>query len=245
VAVRLLESLGYVVETVETGQQAVEALRQRCYALVLMDCHMPAMDGFAATAAIRRHEAGHGRYTPIVALTADALAGDVQKSRAVGMDDHLTKPVTLERLAAVVERWSPESAAAASTGAHAPATAQDADAVLDRSVLATLQLLERGQSRLLPHLIRLYLQEAPAHLMALQEAVAQGDAGRVEELAHGLKGSAAQLGATRMQRICAALQEAGGRSDLGQAATQVAELQREFVRVRTALESVLHEAGTG
>jgi len=247
VAVRLLESLGYVVETVETGQQAVAALRQRRYALVLMDCHMPELDGFAATTAIRQqeHEAGQGHYTPIVALTADALAGDVQKSRSVGMDDHLTKPVTLERLAAVVERWSAASAAADPAGARAPATPQDTDAVLDRSVLATLQLLERGQSRLLPHLIRLYLQEAPAHLVALQEAVAQGDAGRVAELAHGLKGSSAQLGATRMHCICAALQEAGGRPDLRRAAAHVAELQREFVRVHAALEAVLQEAGAG
>jgi HPt (histidine-containing phosphotransfer) domain-containing protein len=112
-------------------------------------------------------------------------------------------------------------------------------------VLATLQELERGQSRLLPHLIRLYLQEAPAHLGALQEAVAQGDAGRVEELAHGLKGSSAQLGATRMHCICAALQEAGGRPDLRQAAAHVAKLEREFVRVRAALEAVLQEAGAG
>jgi CheY-like chemotaxis protein len=245
--VRLLESLGYVVETVETGQQAVEALRQRRYVLVLMDCHMPELDGFAATAAIRQQEqeAGQGHYTPIVALTADALAGDVQKSRSVGMDDHLTKPVTLERLAAVVERWSAESAATDPAGARAPATLQDADAVLDWGVLATLQELKCGQSRLLPHVICLYLQEAPAHLVALQEAVAQGDAGRVEELAHGLKGSAAQLGATRMRGICAALQQAGGRSDLRQAAAQVAELQREFVRVRAALEAVLQEAGAG
>ena len=85
----------------------------------------------------------------------------------------------------------------------------------------------------------------PAHLAALQEAVAQGDAGRVEDLAHGLKGSSAQLGATRMSRLCAALQEAGRRPDLRQVAAQVAELQREFVRVRAALEAVLHEAGTG
>jgi HPt (histidine-containing phosphotransfer) domain-containing protein len=112
-------------------------------------------------------------------------------------------------------------------------------------VLATLWELERGQSRLLPHLIRLYLQEGPAHLAALQEAVAQGAAGRVEELAHGLKGSSAQLGATRMSRLCAALQDAGHRPDLRQAAAQVDELQREFVRARAALEAVLHEAGTG
>jgi two-component system, sensor histidine kinase and response regulator len=247
VAVRLLESLGYVVETVETGQQVVEALRQRRYALVLMDCHMPELDGFAATAAIRQqeHEAGQEHYTPIVALTADALAGDVQKGRSVGMDDYLTKPVTLERLAAVVEHWSAESAAADPADARAPATPQDADAVLDRSVLATLQALECGQGRLLPRLIRLYLQEAPARLAALREAVAQGDASRVEELAHGFKGSSAQLGATRMHCLCAALQEAGGRSDLRQAAAQVAELQRQFGRVRAALEAMLYEAGTG
>jgi CheY-like chemotaxis protein len=246
VAVRLLESLGGAVETVQTGQQAVEALRQRRYALVLMDCHMPELDGFAATAAIRQHEAvqGQGQHTPIVALTADALVGDVQKSLAAGMDDHLTKPVTLERLAAVVERWVVPSAAEPA-GAMAPDPPEDTDPVLDRSVLATLQELKRGQSRLLPYLITLYLQEAPAQLATLRDAAAQGDAGRVEDVAHELKGSSAQLGAMRMSRQCAALQEAGGHADLGQAAAQVAELQREFVRVRTALEAVLHEAGTG
>ena len=72
-----------------------------------MDLHMPVLDGFAATAAIRRDEMKQraGRRLPIVALTADALAGDAEKSRAAGMDDHLSKPLTAERLVAVVERW--------------------------------------------------------------------------------------------------------------------------------------------
>jgi PAS domain S-box-containing protein len=107
VVVRQLESLGYEVQTVETGRQAVEAVQQGQYDLVLMDLHMPEMDGFAATAAIRQQEraAGQERRLPIVALTADALAGDAEKSLAVGMDDHLSKPLTVERLAAVVERW--------------------------------------------------------------------------------------------------------------------------------------------
>jgi CheY-like chemotaxis protein len=72
-----------------------------------MDVHMPALDGLAATAAIRSLEMAEGRERrlPIVALTADALAGDAEKSRAAGMDDHLAKPITLERLAAVLERW--------------------------------------------------------------------------------------------------------------------------------------------
>ena len=214
------------------------------YDLVLMDCHMPDMDGFAATVEIRRREGVGGRRTPIVALTADALSGDAERCLAAGMDDYLAKPVTAERLAAVVARWSAPSAAEPA-GAMAPDPPEDTDPVLDRSVLATLQELERrSQDQLLPRVIRLYLQEVPAQLAALQEAMAQGAAGRVEDLAHGLKGSSAQLGATRMSRLCAALQEAGGRPDLRQAA-QMAELQREFGRVRAALEAVLSEAGTG
>ena len=107
VAVHLLEGLGYAVEAVQTGRQAVDALRRRPYDLVLMDCHLPEMDGFAATAAIRREEADRGQHTPIVAMTADALAGDAEKCLAVGMDDYVAKPVTAERLAAVVARWAP------------------------------------------------------------------------------------------------------------------------------------------
>jgi CheY-like chemotaxis protein len=107
VAVGMLESLGYAVQAVETGRQAVEVVRAESYDLVLMDLHMPELDGFAATAAIRQQEqaAGQKRCLPIVALTADALPADVEKSRAVGIDDYLTKPLTVERLAAVVERW--------------------------------------------------------------------------------------------------------------------------------------------
>jgi signal transduction histidine kinase/CheY-like chemotaxis protein len=108
VAVRLLQGLGYVVDTAEDGRQAVEAVGQGHYDLVLMDVHMPELDGFAATAAIRRLEeasAGRRRHVPIVALTADALAGDAEKSLAAGMDDHLSKPITSQRLAAVLERW--------------------------------------------------------------------------------------------------------------------------------------------
>ena len=106
VAVHLLEGMGYAVEAVETGQQAVDALQRQPYDLVLMDCHMPEMDGFVATAAIRRQEAGSGPHTPIVAMTADALAGDAEKCLMAGMDDYVARPVTAERLAAVVARWA-------------------------------------------------------------------------------------------------------------------------------------------
>jgi CheY-like chemotaxis protein len=242
---------------VEHGQLAVQALAQGHYDLVLMDCHMPELDGFAAAAAIRRQEAekGQGHHTPIVAVTADALAGDAEKSLAAGMDDHLTKPITLERLATVVERWvaprtaepapDPASSDPADAGHGAPDPPAVAAAVLDADVVATLQELERHSHSLLPHLIHLFLQEMPVHLVALQDAVAQEDSSRVAELAHRLKGSAAQFGATQLSHRCAALQEAANRADLGQAATQMAALQREFVRVRAALASVLRVGSTG
>jgi PAS domain S-box-containing protein len=107
VAVRLLQGLGYAVQTAEDGRQAVEAMGRERYDLVLMDLHMPKLDGFAATAAIREQELTEGRerHVPIVALTADALTGDAERSLAAGMDDHLAKPVTRERLAAVLDRW--------------------------------------------------------------------------------------------------------------------------------------------
>jgi PAS domain S-box-containing protein len=106
VAAGMLQNLGYEVQTVEDGRQAVEAVGQEPYDLVLMDVHMPEVDGFAATAAIRRREAEQGGgHLPIVALTADAQPQDAEKSLLAGMDDHLSKPMTRERLVAILKRW--------------------------------------------------------------------------------------------------------------------------------------------
>jgi CheY-like chemotaxis protein len=235
VAVRLLQSLGCAVETVETGQQAVEAVRQGHYDLVLMDCHMPALDGFAATEAIRRHEqeAGQGHHTPIVALTADALAGDVPKSLAAGMDDHLAKPVTLERLAAVVARWAPAGGAGRS------------DVALDPSVIAALREMEQGQPGLLARMVGLYLRDARTQLAALRQAAERGDAHELEEAAHSLKGSSAQLGATAMVALCRDLETAAQAADSSRAAALVATLERTFEQVRAALAALPEAAGPG
>jgi signal transduction histidine kinase len=102
----MLEQLGYAVDTVENGREAVAAVVHRAYDLVLMDCHLPELDGYAATAAIRRAEAGAERRTPIIALTADARAEDAARCLAAGMDAYLAKPMTREALAAVVARWA-------------------------------------------------------------------------------------------------------------------------------------------
>jgi len=110
VVVRLLEKLGCRVDVAANGHEAITMLAQLAYDLVLMDCQMPEMDGFAATTAIRQREADSGQHTPIIAMTANAMQGDREYCLAAGMDDYISKPVKFDALAAMLRKWSPPPA---------------------------------------------------------------------------------------------------------------------------------------
>jgi CheY-like chemotaxis protein len=108
-AVVLLRRHGFEVEIAENGQEAVDKLRELQIDMVFMDCHMPVMDGYEATAEIRRLEAAVGRHTPIIAMTAAAMQTDRDRCLAAGMDDYLSKPVLADELRLVIEEWRPRA----------------------------------------------------------------------------------------------------------------------------------------
>ena len=112
VATTMLHKLGCTTDTVNNGKEAVEAVLRRAYDLVLMDCQMPELDGFAATRVIRENETRSPRRVPIVALTANVLQDDQDQCRAAGMDDHLAKPLRLDALRAALAKWLPAESAA-------------------------------------------------------------------------------------------------------------------------------------
>jgi signal transduction histidine kinase/DNA-binding response OmpR family regulator len=244
VARTMLEALGCAVELVSDGHAAVAAAQRERFDLILMDCQMPGMDGFAATGAIRRAEAGRGYRQPIVALTANAMAEDRDRCLGAGMDDYLAKPFERVQLQAILRRWIGRVATGRDVGTTAlgqvlqPSAGLPCAASLDGRALDQLRALQRaGAPSVLARVIGLYEREAPALLAAMREAVAAGEADGLRRAAHKLKSTSAVLGATRLTELCRAL-EAEARID-GATASQLEAIEVEYDRVRPALQAAL------
>jgi CheY-like chemotaxis protein len=132
VAVRLLERYGVRARVAADGREALAALAEEDFDAVLMDCQMPVLDGYEATAELRRRE-GDGRRTPVIAMTANAMKGDRERCIAAGMDDYITKPMRSQEVAAILERWLPGHVEDRSTQFEVPATARAGPLVGPRS----------------------------------------------------------------------------------------------------------------
>ena len=224
---RLLERAGHTVVMAADGGQALALLEGRNVDLVLMDVQMPEVDGFTATAEIRRRERERGGAAclPIVALTAHAMKGDREKCLAAGMDDYLAKPVTSEALAEVLGRVF------GGGGLVHEGSAADVGASKTPLDLARFQAYVGGDHALLRDLLTIFVEDVGGHLDAVRAAMDPFDAPGLARAAHTIKGSLRAIAATRAASLAERLERAGRGRDAALATIVMRRFEREIERL--------------
>jgi CheY-like chemotaxis protein len=226
--VRLLSNRGHSVVVASNGKQAVSALETQSFDVVLMDVQMPEMDGFEATAAIRQKDKAMGTHVPIIALTAHAMKGDRERCLAGGMDGYVSKPVQAEELIKAVEGLVGNSPATGKASDHT-------NEVLDRELaLARVD----GDEGLLADLAKLFCEECPKLLFAVEDAVARRDTAALKRAAHSLKGSMSTFAAREATEAALRLEELASAGELVDAEGAYRLLATQVDRLKQALESL-------
>ena len=240
VAVAILKKLGHAVDAVANGGEAIRALREIPYDLVLMDCQMPEMDGYEATRWIRSSDAGvRNPHIPVIAMTAHAMKGDREQCLAAGMNDYLCKPVQPKDLAETLARWLTEpvveSPSEPSTGANSSSepTPEENKAVFNEEEFLARLMGDRslGQTVLVG-----FLEDVPHQIRTLKDCLNAGDAPLVERQSHTIKGAAATVSACSLREVALAMEKAGKAGDLGRAAELVPRLEEEFEHLKVITE---------
>jgi len=237
IARRQLQRLGVEVDVAADGAAAVEAVARGGYDLVLMDCQMPVMSGYDATGEIRRREAGTGRHVPVIAMTANAMAGDREECLRAGMDDYIAKPVKIDALRTAIGRWAAEAPPRAAPPAPEPSPA-GAEPIVDEAALDELRSYQvDGEPDVLDALIGKFLDSARRDCAEVRAAVGRGDAEMLRRVAHGLKGTSGMFGARRVWAISAQIEILSKQGSLGEAGPLVSSLEHELEVVARALEA--------
>jgi PAS domain S-box-containing protein len=247
VARNMLKALGCEFDIVPNGAEALQALQNNSYDLVLMDCQMPVMDGYAATRAIREREARKGlNRLPVVALTANALVGDADACLESGMDDHLAKPYTRRQLAAAMVRWlpahsvqlpRPAAAPAASTAPTASTEAekpQGPDSILDAASLNSIREMDDDGS-VMTEIFQMYLEELPTHVSGMQRAQQAADNKALAAVAHAMKSASYNIGAKSVAELCKRLEAQAKAGHAADCEELVAAILALLERVKPAL----------
>jgi CheY-like chemotaxis protein/HPt (histidine-containing phosphotransfer) domain-containing protein len=219
----MLGKLGFSSDLVANGLEALEALRDRDYDLLLLDCEMPEMDGYETARCIRDGRGGvRNPLIPIVALTADALAGDREKCLQAGMNDHVGKPVEPSHLAEVLRKWlaAPEAQAGGQT---CPVTPRAQDVFRPDALLGRLS----GDSELARKVVAGFLSRLPQQVRELRLSVEKGDARSTCLQAHALKGAAATVAAESLRAACCELQDTAETGNFTRASALLPKLEEE------------------
>ena len=247
----VLENLGFHVVTVGNGKEAVESLEKNAYDLVLMDCRMPVMDGYDATARIRgwktepadsedKRSAMRAKASkiPIIAITAHAIKGVRGKCLDAGMDDYLTKPINPEELAVMLDKWLKCGIRKESrqvTSANRTERKESAKDIFDRDALVDQY---GSHKNIVPGLIRAFQKSMPDLLETLRQDIEKADAEAVGLHAHAVKGGASHLFAESMRKTAYQLEKRGESGDLTGASELFEQLRRNFEELREVLEEM-------
>lgn len=243
-----LERMGLEVLTAGDGQQALDRLANETVDLVLMDCQMPVLDGYAATAALRQREAGSERHLPVIALTASAMQGDAERCMAAGMDDYLAKPYSAEALYPVLARWLPAErrqpgmASAGPRGGEGAGTRRQppAAAAIDPAAFDKIRALSpAGGDELLPQVVTAYLQAAEREFGRLEQGLAVADPSLLGKAAHALKSGSYNVGALQFAACCQAVESAAREGRNGELPALVDELRLAWGPVDAGLKDML------
>jgi CheY-like chemotaxis protein/HPt (histidine-containing phosphotransfer) domain-containing protein len=257
VAQRLLSLIGISYEIAENGKEALDAIAARAFDGVLMDCQMPVMDGYTATRIQRQNEAPSNKHIPIIAMTANAMAGDREKCLKAGMDDYMSKPLNRALLEQTLRKWMPAGAksrpvaappprpAAAPVAPPAPpqpppsfVSGQTPSLVLDTDVIRDLVEVMGGE---FTDLVRVYLEDTPKAIASLETAATQGNVEGLIAPSHSLKSTSANLGAMGLSELAKRVEHGAraGTLNAAEAPILVAEIKRGFQRVTHELNALL------
>jgi CheY-like chemotaxis protein len=262
VALAMLHKLGWSADVAANGLEAVRAVARAQYDLVLMDCQMPEMDGYAAARRIRALEAegaqlsaGHpgasasptprASRLPIVAMTANAMQQDRERCLEAGMDDYVAKPIRSEELARTVNRWLCGAGTPDAVPAPRPegTVAGDGPEAEPPDVFRRFELLDRlmGDAELAHALVEGFLEDIPVQISRLKGFLQAGDAASAARQAHTVKGAAANIGAAALQQIAGVLEETARAGDLRGIEHGLPGLTAEFERLKAALTEFAHQ----
>jgi len=226
VAKLYLFDLGFPSRITNNGKEALKALKKTRYDLILMDCQMPEMDGFAATSIIRESETSSGRHIPIVAMTAHAMRGDRERCIASGYDDYISKPVDPEELRSTLEKFLP-------TPAHRHT---DVPVALDRVQLRYGEISE--------HLLKMFFANAPADVKNLRLAFDEADRKSFISTVHGFKGVCSTVFASQMKDTCVTIESAARQSNWDAIPDLLQQLEVETTEMQEFLEQNLSGIST-
>lgn len=198
----MLERLGCQYTIASDGMEAVQAVSQGACDLILMDVQMPVMDGFEATRLIRSNPELNN--IPIIALTAHAMEGDRERCLEAGMNDYLTKPVSLAKLAEVISRWANRELVAPQDETRPDKNENNQDDIIDTK--EALRMID-GDGNLFRQILQIFVEDIPKRIDELNQCVKEGDLEKIRRIAHTMKGSSASIAAGRMKKVALELEQ--------------------------------------